>query len=1148
MAHTTVHVIDRGRRVFSLTAPDRSRAADVFSAFGERTCDAPASVWAVEAGGERAEVGDDSWREWCSRHPVSIVGDPRGLPARVGISGMQTAAHVVAGPDSGFACRLPPHTVTVGRGEGADIRLGDPFASRTPEPVAYGLSTVGSSVLMVDDGRGRPERERAWEWPKPPRVAAMSKPSALHLVIPLLIGIVLAVAVHTWWFLAFSLSGPLSAGLQMWLERRRIRRESAEGLREYSEALGSFAGHVRRRSQTPGIVPSRDPLTVCLGFGVLQLPDRVQEPPDADESWDPAYAEACRVLERRVSLPIDADARRVLAEAPINIDLRRCAVEVCGSDALSAVRALCAQISAGPGLVIHGDAALRRAPELVAAVSVCRCVRGEDCSSISAADADVPTLWVCDDRFCLSARPGGAGSGLAADSAPPRIVLEVSAGRARAVSVPDVPWAVPVRGGLSAARMSADRFVSLCPHTADRADGWAEPVSFDELALDAEADAVPIGIGPDGPVGADLFADGPHALVAGTTGSGKSVLLQTWIAALCRSRSPDELRLILMDFKGGAAFSDLADLPHVESCSDNLDLRRALRTLRSVQSEVRRREALLKASGCADVDAHNASGQGPQLARIVLVIDEFQVLTQDFPPGVEALESLTALGRSLGIHAILATQRPAGVISSRMRTNIALRICMRVRDAGDSLEVLDSPDAADIAPDRPGMGLISDGHRLQPFRAACLDIAADTNALVRWELTEGSPRESGGASGECALGSGDPTAGVLDQLREMRRPAGRRRITPEPLPEMLPYADGEPPGLIDLPDEQAVVPWSPQPDVSTAIVGGPSTGKSSLLRLLARTAGSTPGSVLLTRRSASGMVGGLLVVHHSDAWLVEYALGLLEEAVAAGERPAVFIDDFEQLTSEPHVRMRFEAILPDMHATVVCDRRTLHSAVGNSLSRRIFFPPTAEADAVFCGLSAGRFAGFPPAGRAVLVASDDDAGGRSIGADGVDLQVAHCAPSDAAAVSPLPRRGGAYRDRAGYLGFGPCGEPVVWDPADDGSVLTVIGPMEARRAAAESQPDCFSQLDVAAAQPHEIAPALTADAAVLGRGLHDQLSFGSPAERAAALGPQLIVGARSPAELAELGHRHLPAAPPGLAWFVTRRRAVPVRLTERTGQ
>ncbi len=232
------------------------------------------------------------------------------------------------------------------------------------------------------------------------------------------------------------------------------------------------------------------------------------------------------------------------------------------------------------------------------------------------------------------------------------------------------------------------------PAAAAIAGGWR--------AVPRSTSAV-LGVGADGTVSADLRADGPHVLVAGTTGSGKSELLQTLITGLALANRPDELTFVLVDYKGGAAFADCARLPHTVGMVTDLDPRLTSRALDSLAAELRRRERKLAAAGAKDIDAYQASAAGSgALARLVIVIDEFASLVAELPDFVAGLVDVARRGRSLGIHLVLATQRPAGVVSAEIRANTALRICLRVADAAESLDVIDSPAAARISQRLPG--------------------------------------------------------------------------------------------------------------------------------------------------------------------------------------------------------------------------------------------------------------------------------------------------------------------------------------------------------------------------------------------------------------------------------------------------------------
>ncbi len=223
---------------------------------------------------------------------------------------------------------------------------------------------------------------------------------------------------------------------------------------------------------------------------------------------------------------------------------------------------------------------------------------------------------------------------------------------------------------------------------------------------------VVLGVGPDGePFVIDLAHDGPHALVAGTTGSGKSELLQTMVAGLAVANRPDEMSFVLVDYKGGAAFQECALLPHTVGIVTDLDGRLTERALQSLGAELRRRETVLNAAGCKDLDDYlreSASG-GPPMPRLVLVVDEFATLAEELPDFVGGLVGIAQRGRSLGVHLVLATQRPGGVVSPDIRANTSLRIALRVTDPAESSDVVDVRDAAGISRAHPGRAVVRVG-------------------------------------------------------------------------------------------------------------------------------------------------------------------------------------------------------------------------------------------------------------------------------------------------------------------------------------------------------------------------------------------------------------------------------------------------------
>lgn len=233
---------------------------------------------------------------------------------------------------------------------------------------------------------------------------------------------------------------------------------------------------------------------------------------------------------------------------------------------------------------------------------------------------------------------------------------------------------------------------------------------------------VVIGAGYDGDFRLDIRRDGPHALLAGTTGSGKSELLQTIVASLAIANRPDQLTFVLVDYKGGSAFKDCALLPHTVGMVTDLDTHLVGRALTSLGAELKRREHLLAGPGAKDLEDYWALQRRdptlPTIPRLAIVIDEFASLKSELPDFVTGLVTIAQRGRSLGIHLMLATQRPSGVISDDIRANTNLRIALRVTDESESRDVIDAVDSAHIGSNQPGRGYARLGHSsLLPFQA-----------------------------------------------------------------------------------------------------------------------------------------------------------------------------------------------------------------------------------------------------------------------------------------------------------------------------------------------------------------------------------------------------------------------------------------------
>ncbi|GLY29868.1 FtsK/SpoIIIE domain-containing protein [Kineosporia sp. NBRC 101731] len=392
----------------------------------------------------------------------------------------------------------------------------------------------------------------------------------------------------------------------------------------------------------------------------------------------------------------------------------------------------------------------------------------------------------------------------------------------------------------------------------------------------------PLGSGFDGPVHFDLVTDGPHGLVAGTTGSGKSELLQSLVISLATLNRPDELVFVLVDYKGGSAFHACVNLPHTLGMVTDLDEALALRALDSFAAELRRREHMLAQAGAKDLPEYQAiRARTPELApmpRLLLVIDEFATMAREAPSFVPGLVSIAQRGRSLGIHLILATQRPAGVVTSDIKANTNLRIALRVTDPGESSDVIDTHDAAHISTRTPGRALARLGHRsVMPFQAGYVggtsrqdqqpeapeQIPAPVAERLTWSGL-GRPvslRRSGPARTVTTAPGDQAPRTDLDELVDAVQEATQLTgCAPQPRPwlpalsgrlllEELDEADRQlgidrrtvdrmfraPFARADLPgqQEQRTLYFDPSSDGHLFVIGAPRAGRSQVLRTVA---------------------------------------------------------------------------------------------------------------------------------------------------------------------------------------------------------------------------------------------------------------------------------------------------------------------------
>lgn len=205
---------------------------------------------------------------------------------------------------------------------------------------------------------------------------------------------------------------------------------------------------------------------------------------------------------------------------------------------------------------------------------------------------------------------------------------------------------------------------------------------------------------------------GPHGLIAGTTGAGKSEILQTYILSMAMRYHPYEVSFVIIDFKGGGMVNQFETLPHLNGAITNIDGKQIDRSLMSIRAELLKRQELFAQNSVNHIDDYIALYRSGKveipLPHLILIVDEFAELKAEQPDFMKELISASRIGRSLGVHLILATQKPGGVVNDQIRSNSNFRICLRVQSNADSTDVIDSPLAAEIR--EPGRAYINIGN------------------------------------------------------------------------------------------------------------------------------------------------------------------------------------------------------------------------------------------------------------------------------------------------------------------------------------------------------------------------------------------------------------------------------------------------------
>jgi S-DNA-T family DNA segregation ATPase FtsK/SpoIIIE len=510
------------------------------------------------------------------------------------------------------------------------------------------------------------------------------------------------------------------------------------------------------------------------------------------------------------------------------------------------------------------------------------------------------------------ARAGDAPVDDSSDGAMDLVARVVSAWRGSTAR--PVPGDRPGAGTSSAATPSPARLLGVDQLRA------ADVAALRAATRPADRLAVPIGLDH---LGAPLVLDlkeaaqggmGPHGLLLGATGSGKTELIRSLVTALALRHPPTEVTFLLVDYKGGSGLTPIAGLPHVAGAVGDLTDRRVVNRLgAAITGELKRRQEVLRGAGLVSVrDYGRAAGEPAEpLPALVIVIEEFGGLLTAEPAFIEVLVQVGRLGRSLGVHLLLAGQRLEEGRLRGLDTHLSYRIAMRTFSAMESRAAIGVPDAYEL-PRSPGHAFLSVGPEPpRQFRAA----AAHREP---WPGDPGGRVSVAEAVVQLLAATDRPARPVwlppLDTSRTLSQ--ALRDIAAGGDPALrVPLAD------VDLPYEQRREVWclSPsEPEGNLAVVGGPRSGKSTVLQTLvmglART--RTPADVHVYALDLAGgalaVLGGLPhvgdVAGRDDPELVRRIVGDLSARLdapdGAAARTVLLLDGWAGLTRD------FEDLVP----------------------------------------------------------------------------------------------------------------------------------------------------------------------------------------------------------------------------------------------
>lgn len=636
-------------------------------------------------------------RRLSSGQPLEVIAKPE-TARHFASTGSRLYLVTETGPDAGRSVPLSRRSTTVGRA-GASIQVRDPWLSGQAFQVGLThngieiLEHSGDQILLEPFGdvvsgatrfcfhRGAGEQLRPPYDPGSFRVTTPSPPTRPNMVLqiigaaaPLIIGIVLMLMTGMWYFLLFSGISVIIAIVLIWQYRRArarfiglIRKAVTEAQHRRRRAMlrpSQFVAALSSRHPDPFGYQAQQPDVPLLNLGTAVFEATLESVEDA-EQWRSYLSGRTEVVLRLApgsTTVITGDAARRL---PLK---NWCAIQILRHAQASQTGVkIDGEILGGIPLVTITDRLATERDLQTHQLVFCQQVPSGLSEDVTVIDLD--TLTITGDESGTNFEALGISS------------QTLSLLRA-AMNVD-----VPAFGG----------------HEQELVASGEQPWSSSIMSL-----VTSLGHGPSG-ITIDLVQDGPHVLITGTTGSGKSELLLTLLAGLVSHHPPGEVGLILLDFKGGSSFNVFASLPHTMSMETNHVAAHSLRSLTAIEAELLRREALFAQHQVPDYMTFRRKHPQYVLPRLVVAIDELRVLVEQHEEAASTLAHLAATGRSLGFHVVMATQRSQGAVTSDIKANIGSIIALRTATEHDSWDVLATADAYRIAVEHPGRAFFKSG-------------------------------------------------------------------------------------------------------------------------------------------------------------------------------------------------------------------------------------------------------------------------------------------------------------------------------------------------------------------------------------------------------------------------------------------------------